>query len=135
MTLLVAINLGGLAIIAADKKEVLIQDGEIYPLHESAEKIIDTGIGLITGSGYVSLLHDVKTEVSNETISNTDQILSIILRNREAIQRNLFLNENQKSQLLDKTGWLLSYRTIVDELPKLRVVFGVNLCGLPTCQQ
>lgn len=121
MTLLVALNLGELAIIAADKKEVLIKDGNIYPLNESAEKIIDTGIGLITGSGYVTLLDRVKEKVSSNPISNTDQILSIIIGEREEIQGSFLLSDAQKSELLDKTGWLFSYRTMVADLAKLRV--------------
>ena len=111
MTILIALNLGELAIITADKKEVLINNGIIYPLNEEANKIIDTGIGLITGSGYVSLLNRVKSTVLHETITDTDQILSIIFKGRRAIQDNNSVSESDKCELLGKTGWLLSYRT------------------------
>ncbi|MFK5913600.1 MAG: hypothetical protein QM484_04425, partial [Woeseiaceae bacterium] len=71
MTLLVAINLGDYAIIAADKKEVVIFDDCILPVHESANKVVDVGIGLMTGSGYVKLLESVKTAIKEQNIDNT----------------------------------------------------------------
>jgi hypothetical protein len=121
MTILVAMNLGEIAIVAADKKEVAIFDGAIFPLNENAEKIIDTGIGLMTGSGYVSLLDKVKLSTSESIIQSTDDIVNIILQERSAISDEPNLTEAQKNELLSKTGWLFSYITLVGNLRKLRV--------------
>ena len=59
MTLLVTIHLDDFAIIASDKKEVIKLNDVVIPHHENAEKIIGTGIGLITGSGYLGEKGDV----------------------------------------------------------------------------
>lgn len=121
MTTLVAIHLGEIVIIAADKKEVFIQGDFVIPIHESANKIIDSGIGLMTGSGYVSLLQEVKDKVSNCTIKNTDQILSLISAARKKVQDSDVLDEAQKQQVLGKTGWLFTYRTTFNGKVALRV--------------
>lgn len=121
MTLLVAVNLGDCAIIAADKKEIFILDDIITPLNEDADKIVNTGIGLMTGSGYVDLLNKVKTTVAESAINHTDQILSCILKERATIQESIILNKRQKSELLNKTGWLFSYCTTVNNNPTLRI--------------
>lgn len=121
MTLLVSINLDDFAIIASDKKEVIKLNDAFIPYHERAEKIVETGIGLITGSGYVGLLNSVKQRVAEEEITHTDQILEIIKNERKLIRNAIWYTDYQKNEFLNFTGWLLSYWTIVDNVQKLRI--------------
>lgn len=121
MTLLVTINLDDFAIIASDKKEVIKLNDAFIPYHERAEKIVETGIGLITGSGYVGLLNSVKQKVAEEEITHTDQILEIIKNERKLIRNAIWYTDYQKNEFLNFTGWLLSYWTIVDNVQKLRI--------------
>ena len=121
VTAFIAINLGDIAIIAADKKEVFIQGDFVIPIHESANKIIDSGIGLMTGSGYVSLLQDVKDQVANCTIKSTDQILSLISAARQKLQEFHGVDEHQKTKNLCTTGWLFTYLTSLNGERSLRV--------------
>lgn len=121
MTLLVTINLDDFAIIASDKKEVIKLNDAFIPYHERAEKIVETGIGLITGSGYVGLLNSVKQRVAEEEITHTDQILEIIKNERKLIRNAIWYTDYQKNEFLNFTGWLLSYWTIVDNVQKLRI--------------
>lgn len=121
MTLLVTINLDDFAIIASDKKEVIKLNDVFIPYHERAEKIVETGIGLITGSGYVGLLNSVKQRVAEEEITHTDQILEIIKNERKLIRNAIWYTDYQKNEFLNFTGWLLSYWTIVDNVQKLRI--------------
>ena len=121
MTLLVTIHLDDFAIIASDKKEVIKPNDVFIPYHEHAEKIVETGIGLITGSGYVGLLNAVKQRVAEEEITHTDQILEIIKNERKLIRNAMWYTDYQKNEFLNYTGWLLSYWTIVYKVQKLRI--------------
>ena len=121
MTLLATIHLDKFAIIASDKKEVFIANDIIVSRNENAEKIIYTGIGLITGAGYVELLSKVKKKVATSEITHTDQIMEIILNERAVIKNSPFSTDDQKKELLEKSGWLLTYRTMLENSPCLRV--------------
>ena len=121
MTLLVTIHLDDFAIIASDKKEVIKLKDVVISHHENAKKIVGTGIGLITGSGYLGLLNAVKQRVAEEEIIHTGQILEIIKNERELIKNTMRYTNYQKKEFLNVTGWLLSYRTIVNKVPNLRI--------------
>jgi len=121
VTFLATIHAKEYAIIAADKMEVAIIGSGFVPVRRDVDKIIYTGIGLMTGSGYVTLLDEVKTAVSGTDITHTDQILGIIKEKRLIIRSNPHLPENQKSDFLTNTGWLFTYYTVVDNKPTIRV--------------
>lgn len=120
MTLLIGANFGSYGIIAADKKEVDFSDGEIISSHENASKIVETGIGLMTGSGYVSLLDNVKSGVASSSIVHTDDILSIITRERDLAKIELS-SYALGQELLQTTSWLFSYITGDQGTPMLRI--------------
>lgn len=121
MTFLATIHAKEYALIAADKMEVAEIGPRFVCVRTDVDKIIDTGIGLMTGSGYVSLLDEVKSAVSKSEITHTDQILTIIRDGRLKTFYNACLTENQKSDFLNNTGWLFTYYTIVDAKPTIRV--------------
>ena len=123
MTFLVTIHAIDYALIAADKMEVAQVGADIIPVRMDVDKIIDTGIGLMTGSGYVTLLDAVKKAVSNAEITHTDQILRIILHERSAIENSSCISEQQKSEFVKNTGWLFTYLTQIDRNPRIRVAF------------
>jgi hypothetical protein len=121
MTFLATIHAKEYALIAADKMEVAKIGSGFVCVSTDVDKIIDTEIGLMTGSGYTALLDEVKSAVSESEIKHTDQILAIIKDRRLKILRNSCLPENQKSDFLDNTGWLFTYFTVVDAKPTIRV--------------
>lgn len=121
MTFLATINAKEYALIAADKMVVAKIDSASVPVRTDADKIIDTGIGLMTGSGYVTLLDEVKTAVSGTEITHTDQILDIIKEKRLRIRSDPHLPENWKADFLSNTGWPFTYYTVVDNRPTIRV--------------
>lgn len=51
MTQLIAKHAGSYALLAADTMESAIVEGRMHPLHSDAQKIIQTELGPITGSG------------------------------------------------------------------------------------
>jgi hypothetical protein len=121
VTFLATIHAKDYALIAADKMEVAKVGSGFVCVRTDVDKIIDTGIGLMTGSGYVTLLDEVKSAVSESEITHTDQILTIIKDKRLRILSNPCLPENQKSDFLNNTGWLFTYFTVVDGKPAIRV--------------
>lgn len=121
MTLLATIHLEEYAIIASDKKEVFITDGIIVAGHEHGEKIINTSIGLITGTGYVEFLNAVKKKIAASEITNTRQIIEIISTERDLIKNSTFKSAMKKEELLEKERWLFTYKTMLENSPSLHV--------------
>ncbi|MBN3864667.1 hypothetical protein HCU66_20760 [Pseudomonas frederiksbergensis] len=116
MTLLVAINYGNFALIAADKKMVEYADGKIVYSNEEALKIVHTKIGFITGQGSVELLDLVKNRIARSEVVSTDQIVDVIVSERSSLQVNK-MDDDSINHWLRCTGWILSYCT-VDDLDK-----------------
>ena len=94
---------------------------EHIPVRTDVDKIVDTGIGLMTGSGYVPLLDEVKSAISEAEITHTDQIIDIIQEKRAKIRNNSALPANQEVDFLANTHWLFSYYTVADNEPAIRV--------------
>ena len=122
MTILVAINLGDCAIVVADKQESYMHGDTVLWSHNKAQKIVETNIGLITGSGWVDLLTPVKTAIANASIDHTDKALSLIQNERNKFLSNPFLPHHHKSDILSTTGWIMTYRTLVQDDCRMRVV-------------
>lgn len=121
MTLIIGMHLSDYVIIASDKKEVAVLNGIVIPLHEDANKIINTDMGLVTGSGFVDLLNRVKNRIALNQICHTDEILNIIKTEREAIAQILGCFDEAERKILFHTGWIFSYRTIIDDEIRIRL--------------
>ena len=109
MTALVVINLGDYAIFVADKMVSSIKDRVIVHQTEDAIKIVETPLGLITGSGAVDLLDPVKEYVKSGYAKETDDILNFIIKERERYFGNKKLSIKQAKEDIDTTGWIMSY--------------------------
>ena len=123
MTLLATIHLNKFAIIVSDKKEVFITDRIIVAHHEHGEKIIDTSIGLITGTGYVEFLSAVKKKIAATKITNTNQIMKIISKERDLIKNSSFKSAKNKEELLEKERWLFTDKSMLENTASLKVGF------------
>lgn len=121
MTLIMGMHLSDYVIIASDKKEVAVLNGIVIPLHEDSNKIINTDMGLVTGSGFVDLLNRVKNRIALNQICHTDEILTIIKAEREAIAQKLRYTDEAERKILFHTGWLFSYRTIIGDEIRIRL--------------
>ena len=95
MSLVIAMHSNEFSIIAADKRTVFAIDAQIVHKNDDSEKIYKTGLGLITGCGYIELLDAVKHRIANTPITNTDQIVDIIINERKAI--SFWLDAMQKT--------------------------------------
>jgi hypothetical protein len=104
-------HLGDFAIIAADKRELAILGNTFIPAHDEANKIINAGIGYITGSGIVELLDSAKQLIASNKITHTDQIVSIINSSKQQFRsRNTHAIDWADDQI-QKTGWMFTYLT------------------------
>ena len=119
MTIAFGINLDSYAILAADTRTTWDIFGVPYYDDESS-KVQSTTIGLITGAGFLPLLEAVKKKLAQETITDTDRLLCIIQEETSRIGKEW----NGRSQIdtwVEKTGWIFSYYTVLNNAPRLRV--------------
>lgn len=115
--MIVALNLGEYTIIAADKREVSIENGKVVSItSDNVEKIIEWNGGVVTGSGFVPLLMDLKESMVSVNISNTDTIISLAKQSLAKLPQN-------QSNWKDQTNWAFTYITIVDDAPKCRIAY------------
>ncbi|WP_189463890.1 hypothetical protein [Vreelandella hamiltonii] len=117
MTLLVAIHMGKVGLIAADKAEVCIDSaGDMHPVHQQADKIVHTPFGVVTGCGLVELLTPVKEHLQTAKICYMDQVLSAIHDARNSFSRS-HPESSVSARALQTTGWLASYSSPAPEGP------------------
>lgn len=117
MTMIVGLNLGTYTIVAADKREIYIENGEIKSIvSDDVEKIIEWNGGIVTGSGFVPLLMDLKESMASENINNTNKIVSLAKASLNKLPRDQSLWE-------DQTNWVFTYVTEVDDAPKCRIAY------------
>jgi hypothetical protein len=113
MTIAMGINFGDYVLLAADTR-VTYQIGSLkLGFEDDVEKIQKTSMGIITGAGLVNLLDSVKDRLTKQEITNSDEIIEIVKKEREIWGLN--------PDFISKTGWLFSYMTLIDNSPKLRL--------------
>lgn len=123
MTCILIAHLGSEVVIATDKRVVSIfEDGTRIPSGDEEEKIVRTGVGVVTGSGAVAMLEPVKSALSEKDFASTDDVLELILKTR----RNYVLANKSSPRLeadLAETSWVLTYPTVEGTRAVTRVVF------------
>jgi hypothetical protein len=121
MTFLATINAKEYALIASDRMEVAGIGPFSICVSKEVTKIVSTGIGLMTGTGYVKLLDNVKVAVSNAEISHTEQIIAIIKDNCSIIRGETSYPLTDNEDLINRTAWLFTYFTHQNENNLIRV--------------
>ncbi|MCX7109050.1 MAG: hypothetical protein NTX45_02760 [Proteobacteria bacterium] len=121
MSLIAGLHLGNFALIASDKREMTINGDTLVFDHDEAEKIINAGLGYISGSGIVELLNSVKVALVNTEITHTDEILDIIKSARECFRLMHYTNLEWAEKQIKKTGWNFTYITEENGQPTVRV--------------
>jgi hypothetical protein len=118
MTIVLGINFGDYVLLASDTRTTYYNwDGSINRYNDDSEKIQETYIGLIAGSGCVPLLDMVEKRLKDTEVTNSNQIIEIIEKARIDYQRRSLLDV---TRYIEMTGWLFTYRTFIDNKPKLR---------------
>jgi len=117
MTINIGINFGDYIFLAADTRTTyFFSSAQKYT--DETQKIQKTKMGLVTGAGYKNLLDEVKYQLAQENIRHTDQIIQVIKQQADtfSIQASPKIRE-----VINTTGWLLTYLTQVEEKPILRL--------------
>ncbi len=121
MSLIVAMHLGNFAVIAADRRVVSQYGNSLVVDHDNAEKIVYAGMGFVSGSGIIELLDSVIEAFLNTKITHTDQILQIITEERKKFLSRHFANQEWAKQQIQKTGWMFTYPTVIDDHATVRI--------------
>lgn len=107
MTMLVLIKYKDGVILAADKRAVWKNGGEVsHVVSDKVDKIYRWNGGYIAGSGYVPLLENIKNFASANTINSADEIAD---RLKLVIQNGLI-----HQQWINTTNFALIYGTLSD---------------------
>lgn len=103
MTMIVGIHLGDYILVAADKRETYVVNGRVVSvISDKVNKLVNWGGGLVTGSGYVPLLSELKSKLSQVNITTTDQILDLAKDISES-------SIEQPEYWRATTNWMFSY--------------------------
>ena len=122
MSLIAGMHLGEFVLIAADKREMAILDNNtLIPIHDNAYKIINSGLGYITGCGVVELLDSAKQLIASNDITHTDQIISIINSSRQQFRSRHIQAIDWANNQIQKTGWMFTYLTTEYDQPIVRI--------------
>jgi len=121
MSLIAGLHLGDFVLIAADKRVVNFYGNTLVPDHDEAEKIIDAGLGYVTGSGIVELLQYVEEAIANNEITHIDQILEIVAKERERFRSAHSDDHEWAEAQIRKTGWMFTYMTEEDGQVAVRI--------------
>ncbi|USI29244.1 hypothetical protein ACD631_02560 [Alteromonas macleodii] len=117
MTMIVGINLDKYIIVAADRREVSIVNGEVASIRsDEVNKFVQWNGGIITGCGYVPLLSYLKESLKSTDIANTNQIVSLT---KKVLADNPHIAKEWKSQ----TNWMFNYLTAGDKRNECRLGF------------
>ncbi|MCI9718738.1 hypothetical protein [Vibrio parahaemolyticus] len=103
MTMIVGLHLGDYVLVAADKRETYVVNGEVVSvISDNVNKLVDWGAGVVTGSGYVPLLSELKSKLSQINITTTDQILDLAKEISDS-------SSEQPEYWRSTTNWMFSY--------------------------
>lgn len=109
MTCILVAHLGEHVILAADKRAVQInEDGSRTVLNDNVEKIVKTGVGVITGAGMVEMLDQVKSKFSGEEFDDSGEVLESILQARKKYSER-YISSSRLHQDLRETSWVFTY--------------------------
>lgn len=116
MTMLIAVNLGEYAVLAADKRTVMLGDDGLisYVVSDDTKKIVDCKSFGVTGMGFAEVLKDYKSMVSEVNMDSYDIFTSLA-------GKVYFKNLKTRNYNLSKTKYLLAYKTELNNSPFLRV--------------
>jgi len=123
MTICIALHFRDYVILAADTR-TSFGDPPIS-IRDDTVKIVETGIGLITGAGFQELLDAVKDQVKTSQIEDTELILEIIKSHQTVIRRKYanVISSSDVDHWIGITKWIFSYPTTIDNQDYLRVGF------------
>lgn len=101
--MIAGLHLGDYVLVAADKRETYIVNGQVVSvISDSVNKLVNWGAGIVTGSGYVPLLSELKSKLSRTNITSSDQILDLAKEISES-------SADQPEYWRSTTNWMFSY--------------------------
>lgn len=119
MTICIAFNFEKYAILAADTR--LTTGDPPISYDDNQPKVDKTDIGLITGAGLHELLVAVKRRYDMGTVRTSIDTQRVIDEERTRLLASNRYARDTVNKWLEKTGWLFTYQTEVDNIPTLRV--------------
>jgi hypothetical protein len=109
MTLIVGMNLGFYALLAADTRASYYPFDQPMQFNDEREKIRRNRMGIMTGMGLVDLLDAVKKRFEDEDPMHTDRVRQIIIEERAKVPEFLMTSPRVKQAVEHETCWMFTY--------------------------
>jgi hypothetical protein len=118
MTLLIGANLQTYVIVVSDTRASWQDPIKGFCFKDGDHKIVSCGLGVVTGSGYVSALNAVKEKLMATEITHTHQIINIIKQNALPKIKAITTYYPESSE---QTCFLICYETVTNGHQTLRL--------------
>lgn len=116
VTMIIAVNLGEYAVLAADKRTVMLGDDGLisYIVSDDTKKIVDCKSFGVTGTGFAEVLDDYKSMVSKANVNSSDSFTFLA-------EKAYFKNLKTHNYDLSKTKYVIAYKAELNNFPFIRV--------------
>lgn len=109
MTCILVAHLGSEVVVAADKREVQYKaDGSLTVHGDDVQKIVRTGVGVITGAGMVEMLDPVKSALKGVSFGDPFDVLDLIKAARRRYSE-VYSDSPRLDGDLRKTSWVFTF--------------------------
>lgn len=109
MSVLLGFHLGEYVLLAADTRITWYPQSQPMRWKDGRTKIQQTSLGLIGGTGLVSLLDPVKDRFEDAEVKHTDDIVRIIWEEYERVREEGRWDDDRVRGSLKQTGWMFTY--------------------------
>ena len=110
MTLLVGMNLGTYALLAADTRVSYYPNG-VFHYVDLREKIRPTSMGLITATGFTGFLDPVNKLLNNQPIESSEDIVDIVREVKADVTTKPWMSDPRVVDAIEASSWMFTYRT------------------------
>jgi hypothetical protein len=108
--------------LAADTRVSWFPPDRPMAYRDEQTKISRTSLGLITGTGLISLLDAVKRRLDFEHVFPSDRIVAVAREERRRFEDDpRYQHDPRVAESLQTTGWLFTYFTPTDDGYRLRL--------------
>ena len=121
VTLVVGMNLGTYALLAADTRVSYYPNG-VFQYLDMREKIQPTSMGLITATGFTGFLDPVEKLLLSRPIESSEDIVDVVAEVKADVVARPWMSDPRVVEGIEASSWLFTYRTPDIENPRAHLL-------------
>ena len=121
MTLLVGMNLGTYALLAADTRLSCYQNG-VFQYRDFGTKLQPTSMGLITATGFTGFLDPVEEHLLRRPIASSEDIVHLVAAVKADVTAESWMSDPLVVEGIEASAWMFTYRTPDPNNPGTRLL-------------